>query len=42
MSRLGISLPVYEWGSAWHHIQARTVAALSALREEVETLVPPR
>jgi hypothetical protein len=41
MSRLGISLPVYEWGGAWHHIQARTVAALSALREEIETLLPP-
>ena len=40
MSRLGISLPVYEWGVAWQRIQARTVAALSALREEVETLVP--
>ncbi|HTP27213.1 MAG TPA: hypothetical protein VMK12_16365 [Anaeromyxobacteraceae bacterium] len=42
MNRLGISLPVYDWGAAWHHIQARTVAALSALREEVETLVPTR
>ena len=42
MSRLGISLPVYEWGEAWHHLKARTVAALSALREEVETLVPTR
>ena len=42
MSRLGISLPVYEWGAAWQHIQARAVAALSALREEVETLVPIR
>ncbi|HTX07488.1 MAG TPA: hypothetical protein VME22_02690 [Solirubrobacteraceae bacterium] len=40
MSRLGISLPVYEWGAAWQHIQARAIAALSALREEVETLVP--
>lgn len=42
MSRLGISLPVYEWNDAWHHIQARTVAALSAIREEIETLVPTR
>jgi len=38
MSRLGLSLPVYDWGSAWRHIQARTVAALSALREEIELL----
>ena len=42
MNRLGISLPVYEWGSAWHHIQVRTVAALSALRDEIETLGPTR
>jgi hypothetical protein len=40
MRRLRISLPVYDWGSAWRHIQARTVAALSAVREETETLTP--
>ena len=42
MSRLRISVPVYDWGSAWRHVQARSAAALSALREEVETLVPTR
>ena len=41
MSRLGISLPVYEWGAARQHIQSRTVAALSARREEVEHLSRP-
>ncbi len=40
MNRLGMSLPVYDWGDAWRHVQVRTVAALTALREEVETLVP--
>jgi hypothetical protein len=40
MSRLGISLPIYNWGDTWRHVQARAVVALSALREEVETLVP--
>jgi hypothetical protein len=38
MERLGISLPVYDWGSAWAHVQGRTVAALSALREELEAI----
>ena len=38
MTRLGISLPVYDWGTAWRHVRARAVAALSALREEIETL----
>jgi hypothetical protein len=38
MARLGISLPVLDWGAEWAHVQARTVAALSALREEIETL----
>ena len=37
MERLGISLPVYDWGAAWAHVQGRIVAALSALREELET-----
>lgn len=36
--RLGISSPVVDWGIAWHRVQERTVAALSALREEIETL----
>ncbi len=38
MERLGISLPVYDWGAAWAHIQSQTVAALSALREELESI----
>jgi hypothetical protein len=38
LERLGISLPVYDWGAAWVHVQSRTVAALSALREELETI----
>ena len=36
VSRLGISLPVYECGAARQHMQSRTVAALSAGREEAE------
>jgi hypothetical protein len=39
MNRLGIAPPVYDWGEAWQHVQRRAVAALSALREEVETLL---
>jgi len=38
MERLGISLPVYDWGATWAHVQGRTVTALSALREELETI----
>jgi hypothetical protein len=38
MARLGISLPVDDWGAAWTHIQGRMVAALSALREELEAI----
>ncbi len=38
MAHLGLSLPVFDWGAAWEHVQARAVAALSALREEIETL----
>jgi hypothetical protein len=38
MARLGITLPVVDWSATWVHVQARAVAALSALREEVETL----
>jgi len=40
MARLGITLPVYDWRWAWQHVQAQAVAALAALREEIETLVP--
>jgi hypothetical protein len=38
MERLGIMLPVYDWGAAWAHVQGRTVTALSALREELEAI----
>jgi hypothetical protein len=38
MSHLSVPFPIYDWGSAWQQIQARTVAALSALREEVTPL----
>lgn len=38
MSHLGIPFPIYDWGTAWQQVQARTVAALSALREEVTPL----
>ncbi len=36
MARLGLSLPVFDWGAAWAQVQARAVATLSALREEIE------
>ena len=38
MARLGLPLPVFDWGAAWGQVQARSVAALSTLREEVEVL----
>lgn len=38
MQRLEVELPTSDWEGAWRHLQARAVAALSALREEVETL----
>jgi hypothetical protein len=40
MSRLGIVLPVVDGTAAWLKVQARTVAALAALRDEIETLSP--
>lgn len=40
MSRLGIVLPVVDWADAWQKVQVRAVVALSALREEIETLSP--
>jgi hypothetical protein len=40
MSRLGIVLPVVDWADAWQNVRARAVTALSALREEIETLSP--
>ncbi len=41
MGRLGIVLPVLDWAEAWQKVQACTVAALAALREEIETLLSP-
>lgn len=38
MQRLEVELPTSDWGGVWRHLQARAVAALSGLREEVETL----
>jgi hypothetical protein len=38
MQRLEVELPTPDWEGVWRHLQARAVAALSALREEVETL----
>lgn len=37
-ARLGLALPAPDWGGAWNIVQARAVAALSALREETERL----
>lgn len=37
-ARLGLTLPPADWGEAWRYLQARAVAALSALREEIEGL----
>jgi hypothetical protein len=36
MQRLGIRLPADDWSAAWRELQARTVTALNALREECE------
>ncbi len=38
MQRLGVELPTGDWQGAWQHLQVRAVAALSALREEVDAL----
>jgi hypothetical protein len=38
---LDIALPTSDWGAAWQKLQARAVAALASLREEIETLIPP-
>ncbi len=38
MRRLDLVLPPADWGVAWQHVQARAVAALSALREELDSL----
>jgi hypothetical protein len=38
MQRLGVQLPTFNYEAAWRHLQARAVAALNALREEVEAI----
>ena len=38
MERLEVELPTSDWQGAWRHLHARAVAALSALREEVDAL----
>lgn len=38
MQRLGLTLPPADWGEAWAQVQSKSVIALSALREEIETL----
>ena len=36
--RLGIALPGDDWGSTWDQVRARSVAALSVIREEIEQM----
>jgi hypothetical protein len=40
MRRLGLQLPASDWATAWATVQGRSVAALNALREEVEDALP--
>lgn len=39
MQRLDVDLPTADWQGTWRYVQARAVAALSALREEIEALI---
>lgn len=41
MRRLGLQLPTADWDTAWGHLKARAVAALAAVREEVQALDLP-
>ncbi len=36
--RLGLKLPTDEWGDAWNAVRARTVAALTVIREAADSL----
>jgi hypothetical protein len=36
MRTIGLQLPTSDWGGAWRKVQAVCVAALNAIREEVE------
>jgi hypothetical protein len=38
MRRLGVRLPTDDWGTAWRTLQIRTVAALNALRDQIELI----
>ncbi len=35
--RLGLTLPSEDWGTTWRQLQSRSVDALSAIREEIES-----
>lgn len=36
--RLGVALPSDDWNGTWHQLRARSVEALSTIREEIETI----
>jgi hypothetical protein len=38
MRRLGIELPTTDWQATWQYLRTRAVAALSVLREEIESV----
>jgi hypothetical protein len=38
MRHLEVELPTSDWEGAWRHLQARAVAALAVLREEIDAL----
>lgn len=38
--RLGLAFPSADWGATWDGIRERAVAALSAIREEIEQAPP--
>jgi hypothetical protein len=40
-NELGINYPPSNWGSAWETVQARTVEALNAIREEIQAAEAP-
>jgi hypothetical protein len=40
-NELGIDYPPLGWGSAWETVQARTIEALDAIREEIQATETP-
>ncbi len=38
MERLEVELPTSDWQQAWQHLQARAVAAISVIREELDAI----